>query len=322
MGEKKSEQAAAEKTGRHGEKKVHGGGRYRIAIFRRNAFRGAVRWGVLIGLGWAVVAVAAPWRVGLLGPARDDAAWLAVQLGWRRGMAGEACEWIDHTPRRPGPEAVVAACRGLREDSVDLVVVMTRGGLAQADWDALSPGWKPLVFSIGEPLPPGVSAAHWSIDWAEWAAWTQIAAVDASPRREGRLGLEGAGGAVPGAAWERLGESRHWPSTGRWRWATSAESAVEVRIVGERGILLGAETAPRVPTIAVWLDALTLTRLQEGQLAAIVTPHYVEAGEQMAARWRRGAERAYPAAHYEVGPILLTADNVGAWVELWRRWQD
>lgn len=292
---------------------------------------------VLVGLlGATASTLAAPWRIGLVGPARDDPHWVAFQVGLRAARAqwqAEAdCILLDRSPRRAGSGAGLAAARELLAEGVDVLVVMAlEPASAEASWASLGAASSaPPVLWIG-PLPAGVApAASWQVDWSEWARCAQVVSADLAGTPEGGLvACEGFAAGVEPAA-NALALAHAWPTTGLWQPFDPAREAtprgaLRVRLVGERGALLGPAPARPVPLVLAWVDALSLAAFDRVEPIAIVAPHFIEAGGGvmdwiLAARAPGATAEAAPVVH-RVGPLLVTRANAARWQAFWRRYQ-
>jgi hypothetical protein len=275
---------------------------------------------------------AAPLRVILLGPARDHPPWVAFQIGLRAALAemggADRVRLEDRSPRRLVPGARSATLETLASEAPDAWVVWPENP-ADAVWAGLFPHPEAKraapVFWIGANPASRPVAGHWEVDWDAWAAALQIVAASRLDRAGGaHLAAPHLDELFPAEAGEALRRVDAWPATGDWslRGEGGEETGAELVLMIRRDAIAALRPEDRGLRLYLSLDALTLHQLRRRPLDAIVTPHFVEAGGEVAeALLAAAAVPAKSAPPRPIRPLVVTAENLASWNEYWGRWQ-
>lgn len=277
-------------------------------------------------------------RVGLLGPSRENPHWQF----FKRGLAEAAedskrqIEWIDVTGWKATPPEQQRAAARLKGVTLDAVIVWP------LEVDALAEarvGWivnETPVYTLERPLPPGESIGHIEVNATELSSAIHIVAVDLSPRTSGVLlyfqPVQDEEVGVFAQPWKALLEAHPaWPATGAWSWANASTPELarhrmgamvtsELRLVQQSGGF--PEGSRYLPKVALAMDSFAFSQLADGQVDALVVPHYAEAGRWVLERLSSGEEEGERQSRdYFVRPLIVTERNQVGWLSWWQKWE-
>lgn len=288
---------------------------------------------MLIGL--VGLAATEPMRIGLIGPVREDPAWVALQMGMRQALSvhGQTNEvrFVDATPSRATSTSLVPALERLRGEGVDALVIMTTQSIATEELPQVRE--VPTCWVENTPINGGPWTS-WAVDWMGWARALQIVAAAVANTPDGSLiAYLGLREVLPAEGWKVLSNAENWPLTGIWEGrevldlsALDRRERLGIVVWGNRDALIqnGILPLPMVRSLAVWMDALTLQHIETSDLEVIVVPHYVEAGGEIIDHLLSHQEGNASSANVferSIGPLIVTSENLPAWRAFWQRWQ-